>query len=157
MRIKSALCGRFAGLYRPSAGSIYPRLTTLVDAGLVIQEGRDYALTGTGRAEVEARRNELHALERDVRPRQRAHALRAEVRAAADEVRSQQRRVNREKRTRTEQRRGDLASLQVELRVFSADVMAAARRAEPDAAALTRVLGALDEARATVLAALSDR
>ena len=36
---------RFAGLYRPSAGSIYPRLNALVDAGLVRQDGRDYALT----------------------------------------------------------------------------------------------------------------
>src|SRR4051812_23689446 len=98
---------RFAGLYRPSAGSIYPRLGALVESGLVSQDERDYALTDAGRAEVDARRDELRELERSIAtgPRQRGgQKLRAEVRAAAAELRSQQRRVNRERKERTDVR-----------------------------------------------------
>jgi DNA-binding PadR family transcriptional regulator len=151
---------RFAGLYRPSAGSIYPRLNALVDAGLVDHEGRDYSLTDEGRAEVTTRRSELRELESSIaagRTRKRAgHALRAEVRAAAEDVRHQQRRVNRERKERTVTRTATLASLRAELRVFSADVVAATRRSQADAQAVQRVLKALDEARSSVLHALAD-
>jgi DNA-binding PadR family transcriptional regulator len=151
---------RFAGLYRPSAGSIYPRLNALVDAGLVTQDGRDYALTDAGRAEVDARRDELRALDQSIAtgtPRRRGgQELRAEVRAAAAEVRSQQRRVNREQRVRVHSRTASLEHLRLELRVFSADVVAAARRADADPAAIAAVLRALDDARAAVLGALAD-
>ena len=146
---------RFAGLYRPSAGSIYPRLARLVEAGLVDQDGRDYALTNEGRVEVAARREELRDLDKRIGTggRRGGHALRAEIRAAAAEVRSQQRRVNREKRAPT---RGDtLGALRVELRVFNADVLAAARRADADSAAVARVLRELDKARAATLEALA--
>jgi DNA-binding PadR family transcriptional regulator len=150
---------RFAGLYRPSAGSIYPRLGRLVEDGLVSHKGRDYALTDAGQAEVNARRDELQALERTIASapmRKAGHAIRAEVRAAAAEVRAQQRRVTREQRDRRRQRIDTLAALRVELRVFAADVTAAARRREADTAAVERVLHALDDARASVLAALAD-
>lgn len=145
---------RFAGLYRPSPGSIYPRLAALEDAGLVAQEGRDYSLTAAGRTEVEARRHELRALERGMTRtrRQSGHALRTEIRAAAAELRSQDRRVHRQSQARDAG--AELAALRVELRVFTADVMAAARRTNADPAAVARVLKALDEARATVLGAL---
>jgi DNA-binding PadR family transcriptional regulator len=150
---------RFAGLYRPSAGSIYPRLNALVDSGLVAHEGRDYSLTDEGRAEVERRRDDLRTLERSIgtaRPSRSGHALRAEVRAAAAEVRSQQRRINREVRDRVGERSAPLAQLRVELRIFGADVLAAARRADADKQAIARVVSALDEARAAILAALAD-
>ena len=146
---------RFAGLYRPSAGSIYPRLARLVDAGLVEQNGRDYALTDAGRAEVAARRDELRALGKRIGTgaRRGGQALRAEIRAAAAEVRSQQRRVNRERRAPT---RGEtLGALRVELRVFSADLLAAARRANADSAAVERVLRELDRTRSAALEALA--
>jgi DNA-binding PadR family transcriptional regulator len=149
---------RFAGLYRPSAGSIYPRLGALVEAGLVSHTDRDYALTAAGRAEVEARRAELRELDRSIgsSPRRRGgEALRAEVRAAAAEVRSQQRRVNREARDRVSARSAPLATLRLELRVFGADVLAAARRADPDAKTVAAVLRALDDARTAVLGALA--
>ena len=149
---------RFAGLYRPSAGSIYPRLGKLVDAGLVSQHERDYALTDAGRAEVAARRAELHALERSIArgPRQRGgQQLRAEVRAAAAEVRAQQRRANRERTGRTSARTASLETLRVELRVFGADVLAAARRTDADAAAVAAVLRVLDDTRTAVLDALA--
>jgi DNA-binding PadR family transcriptional regulator len=149
---------RFAGLYRPSAGSIYPRLGTLVDAGLVSHVDRDYELTAEGRAEVAARRDELRALDRWIRAtpsRRGGQALRAEVRAAAAEVRAQQRRVNREVRERASTRSAALATLRVELRVFAADVLAAARRADADAPGVAAVPRTLDDARAAVLDALA--
>ena len=150
---------RFAGLYRPSAGSIYPRLGALVEAGLVEHVGRDYSLTDAGRAEVEQRRTELRELERSIgsgRGRRGGHALRAEVRAAAAEVRAQQRRVNREERGRRSTRASSPAALRLELKVFTADVLAATRRADADAAAIARVVRALDDARGSVLAALAE-
>jgi len=151
---------RFAGLYRPSAGSIYPRLGAMVEAGLVTQDERDYALTDAGRAEVAARRDELRELERSIAdgPRQRGgQKLRAEVRAAAAELRSQQRRVNRSRNERAEVRSASLQTLRLELRVFGADVLAAARRANADPTAVAAVLRSLDDARAAVLDALAPR
>jgi DNA-binding PadR family transcriptional regulator len=151
---------RFAGLYRPSAGSVYPRLATLVDAGLVSHDDRDYALTDAGRAEVAARREDLRAIERSMptpkpAPRGRGgQALRAEVRAAAAEVRAQQRRVTRTERERVSAGSAPLASLRVELRVFGADVLAAARRADAGADAVAAVVRVLDDARRSVVAAL---
>jgi DNA-binding PadR family transcriptional regulator len=146
---------RSAGLYRPSAGSIYPRLNALEEAGLVAHVGRDYRLTDAGRAEVEDRRRELTALDRQISgtTRRAGHAVRAEVRAAAAEVRSQQRRLHRQ--PRKPDKAGALRALNVELRVFAADVMAAARRTELDGAAVGRVLQALDDARAAALNAFA--
>ncbi|HVE95252.1 MAG TPA: PadR family transcriptional regulator [Acidimicrobiales bacterium] len=149
---------RFAGLYRPSAGSIYPRLGALVAAGLVAHEGRDYALTDAGQAEVDDRREELGALERSIgarRGRQGSHALRAEVRAAAAEVRAQQRRVNRAQRTQPSTRSASLDTLRLELRVFAADVLVATRRVDPDPDVVAAVMQALEDARAAVLRALA--
>ena len=148
----------FAGLYRPSAGSIYPRLNSLVAAGLVSRDGRDYELTTAGRAELDARRADYEALTQRVAagPRRAGHALRNEVRAAAAEVRAQQRQVNRQRRTRNDRGADTLASLRVELRVFAADVLAAARRADLDRAGVSRVLAQLDDARRKVLTALAE-
>jgi DNA-binding PadR family transcriptional regulator len=149
---------RFAGLYRPSAGSIYPRLGALVESGLVSQDERDYALTDAGRAEVAARREQLDELDRSIAagPRPRGgQKLRAEVRAAAAEVRAQQRRVNREKKQRPNTRSASLETLRVELRVFGADVLAAARRADADPERIAAVLRALDEARSAVRESLA--
>lgn len=155
-----ALEDRFAGLYRPSAGSVYPRLNSLVAAGLVQRTDRDYELTAAGRAEVEARRAELRDLTSRVgaSPRHAAHAVRAEVRAAVAEVRSQQRRVNRgrSRGRRVTVRGDDLAALRIELRVFAADIAAAARRADLDAGGAARVLAVLNDARGKVLAVLAD-
>jgi DNA-binding PadR family transcriptional regulator len=56
---------RSSGVWRPSAGSIYPALSQLEDEGLVRgedQEGRrSFTLTDAGRAYVEERRGELGA------------------------------------------------------------------------------------------------
>jgi DNA-binding PadR family transcriptional regulator len=78
-----ALDERFGGTYKPSAGTIYPRLAKLEAEGLVTKtaDGRKstYAITAAGRAELEARRSELDAIETDVTD---------SVRRLADEVRA---------------------------------------------------------------------
>ncbi len=61
---------RFMGLYQPSAGTIYPRLSKLTEEGLVIQTqqgGRKvYEITDAGRAEVAARKEELDELDAEI-------------------------------------------------------------------------------------------
>ncbi|HYQ76507.1 PadR family transcriptional regulator [Cellulomonas sp.] len=80
-----ALSDRFGGTYRPSAGTVYPRLARLEEEGLVerAESGRKtlYALTDRGRAEVEAHRAELAALEHELADvvRELAAQVRAEV------------------------------------------------------------------------------
>ncbi|WP_346774794.1 PadR family transcriptional regulator [Cellulomonas sp. IC4_254] len=100
-----ALSDRFGGTYRPSAGTVYPRLARLEEEGLVARtaSGRKtlYALTDRGRAEVEAHRAELAALEheladvvRDLAAQVRAEVagsmagMRAEMAAAAQQARA---------------------------------------------------------------------
>src|SRR3954447_3730370 len=54
---------RTDGVWRPSPGSVYPALQLLEDEGLVRvapeQGGKEYELTDAGRAEVEARGDDL--------------------------------------------------------------------------------------------------
>jgi len=57
---------RTQGVWRPSAGSVYPALQQLEDEGLIRAEAgedrrRNYTLTDEGRAYVEAHRDELQA------------------------------------------------------------------------------------------------
>lgn len=101
----TALSDRFGGAYRPSPGTVYPRLARLEEEGLVRRhdEGRraTYALTGAGRQELDERRGELAELEEDIAESVRTMAagvraevreavagLRAELASAAQEVRS---------------------------------------------------------------------
>jgi len=57
---------RSGGTYRASAGSVYPTLQQLEDEGLVVAEARDgrrtLSLTDAGRAELEARSDEVDAI-----------------------------------------------------------------------------------------------
>jgi DNA-binding PadR family transcriptional regulator len=170
---------RLLGLYRPSAGTIYPRLAALEEEGLVSHRrdsGRKvFALTAAGRAELEARRDELRDLQqelagstrgalRDVRTELKASVrqIREGVRAAMAEVRDQERRVERETTARRsaagsgDEHRRAVRALQVELGAFAADVTAAARRYPAFTSEdLAQVTAALDDARTEVLAALS--
>jgi DNA-binding PadR family transcriptional regulator len=101
----TALSDRFGGTYRPSPGTVYPRLARLEEEGLVerTDDGRKgtYALTEAGRLEVEARRADLAALEGDLAETVRGLAervrdevrgsmsgLRADLAAAAQEARA---------------------------------------------------------------------
>lgn len=77
-----ALEQRFGGTYRPSAGTIYPRLAKLEGEGLVTKTtaGRTstYAITPEGREHLHERENELTSLEDDITD---------SVKRLADEVR----------------------------------------------------------------------
>jgi len=58
-----ALEERFMGMYRPSSGTVYPRLAALEEEGLIAGEDVDgrrvYRLTDAGREELARRRSEL--------------------------------------------------------------------------------------------------
>jgi len=83
---------RFAGLYSPSAGTVYPRLARLETEGLIRHEtdgGRKvYHITDGGRAELAARAGELEELETEIRASARdlADGIRDEVRESAKAV-----------------------------------------------------------------------
>ena len=80
--IIQALTDRTGGTYTPSAGTIYPRLAKLEEEGLVTKtvDGRTtiYAITDAGRAELDARQNDLAGIE---------SGLADSVRLIANEVR----------------------------------------------------------------------
>jgi DNA-binding PadR family transcriptional regulator len=99
---------RFAGLYSPSAGTVYPRLARLETEGLIRHEtdgGRKvYQITDAGRAELAARAGELEELESEIRASARdlAEGIRQEVRESAkavqQELADQARRAQQEER-----------------------------------------------------------
>lgn len=84
----TALSDRFGGAYRPSAGTVYPRLARLEEEGLVrrTEDGRKgtYALTDAGHRELAARSGDLAALEEDLVETVRglAASVRADVRGS---------------------------------------------------------------------------
>lgn len=98
---------RFQGLYAPSAGTVYPRLSRLESEGLIRHEtderGRKvYHITDAGRAELEARADDMAALEAEIREsvsslaeeirdevKESARHIQEELRAAAAEARSE--------------------------------------------------------------------
>lgn len=90
----TALSDRFGGTYRPSAGTVYPRLARLEEEGLVTRADSErkstYALTEAGRAELAARSGELAHLEEDIAEsvRERASGVRADVRGAMEGLRA---------------------------------------------------------------------
>jgi DNA-binding PadR family transcriptional regulator len=90
----TALTDRFGGTYRPSPGTIYPRLARLEDEGLVTRsdEGRKatYALTDAGRAELAARQGDLADLEEGIAEsvRDRAVHVRDDVRGSMANLRA---------------------------------------------------------------------
>jgi len=82
------LSDRFGGTYRPSPGTVYPRLARLEEEGLVVRVDEErkstYALTDAGRAELEARRGDLASLEEGIAEsvRERAAEVRDDVRGS---------------------------------------------------------------------------
>lgn len=93
----TALSDRFGGTYRPSAGTVYPRLARLEEEGLVVsadsEDGRKttYRLTEAGRRELDSRRADLAAVEADIAAtvRERAGAVRDDVREAMSRLRDE--------------------------------------------------------------------
>jgi DNA-binding PadR family transcriptional regulator len=90
-----ALSDRFGGTYRPSAGTVYPRLARLEEEGLVERsdEGRKatYRLTEAGRRELDERRADLAAVEADITAtvRERAGRVREDVQEAMSRLRDE--------------------------------------------------------------------
>ncbi len=87
---------RFMGLYSPSAGTIYPRLTRLEAEGLVTHEvaadGRKvYRITDAGRSELAERQGDLVDLEQEIAGsvRDLATEIRSEVRGSVRDLRSE--------------------------------------------------------------------
>ncbi len=89
-----ALGDRFGGTYVPSAGTVYPRLAKLEEEGLVTKtaDGRKtvYAITDAGRAELDARADEIAAVENGVNDsvRSLADGVRASVGEAMRSLRA---------------------------------------------------------------------
>ncbi|MCX4697958.1 helix-turn-helix transcriptional regulator [Streptomyces sp. NBC_01352] len=98
---------RFQGLYAPSAGTVYPRLSKLEAEGLVThttEGGRKvYAITDAGRAELADRSGELADLELEIRESvaELAAEIRADVRGAAGDLRREMRAAASEARRST--------------------------------------------------------
>ncbi|PYY36768.1 PadR family transcriptional regulator [Curtobacterium sp. MCJR17_055] len=90
----TALGDRFGGTYVPSAGTVYPRLAKLEEDGLVTKtsDGRKtvYAITEAGRAELDARADEVAQLENGVADsvKSLADGVRASVGAAMESLRA---------------------------------------------------------------------
>jgi len=89
---------RFQGLYAPSAGTVYPRLSRLESEGLIRHEtderGRKvYHITDAGRTELAARADDMDALETEIR--ESVSSLAEEIR---DEVKESARHIQEELR-----------------------------------------------------------
>ncbi|MET9553008.1 helix-turn-helix transcriptional regulator [Streptomyces sp. NPDC006645] len=88
---------RFQGLYAPSAGTVYPRLSKLEAEGLVThatEGGRKvYSITEAGRDELAGRSGELADLELEIRESvsELAAEIRDDVRGAAGQLRDEMR------------------------------------------------------------------
>ena len=104
---------RFLGVYAPSPGTIYPRLARLEEEGLVTHDEVDgkkvYRITDKGRAEINARLDDLAELEEELTQsvrdiarevtedvRETVRNLREELTWAAKDVRGQGRERTRE-------------------------------------------------------------
>lgn len=90
-----ALEERFDGMYSPSAGTVYPRLSRLEEEGLVEREdsGRKavYRITEAGRAELRDRQSDLADLDAELAEsvRRLAADVRDQVRAASRDLRGE--------------------------------------------------------------------
>jgi len=143
----TALSDRFGGTYRPSAGTIYPRLAQLEEDGLVRRTESDrrstYELSATGRAELDERRGELAVLEEGIADTVRDRAarvredvrgsmsgLRAELAAAAQDARAAAPASTGGQRTARSSSHARLTEADALLRRFRDDVRTELRRAD---------------------------
>jgi DNA-binding PadR family transcriptional regulator len=165
----SLLEDRFLGLYAPSAGTVYPRLSRLEAEGLVEHDEADgrktYRLTDAGREELRRSTDALRDLEHDIAASvaELAKDVRSEVKASVRELREElkaaARDVRRETRAAGRRAHSDgVAPVMHELDALRRDVLLAARTATAEAReaallALRRsreeIVTVLREARAT--------
>jgi DNA-binding PadR family transcriptional regulator len=137
---------RFLGVYAPSPGTIYPRLARLEEEGLVTHDEVDgkkvYRITGKGRAELNARLDELADLEEEITAsvrdiarevsedvRATVRSLREEMTSAAREMRGQ----GRDSRTWREQFREDTQAAREQARQAAGAAREHARSAREQA------------------------
>ncbi|WP_194897352.1 PadR family transcriptional regulator [Catenulispora pinisilvae] len=102
---------RFQGLYAPSAGTVYPRLSRLESEGLIRHEtderGRKvYHITDAGRTELAARADDMAALESEIRESvsSLAEEIRDEVKESARHIQEELRAAAAEARTESKDR-----------------------------------------------------
>lgn len=163
---------RFLGLYRPSPGTVYPRLQALADEGLVEVEEvggkKVYRLTEAGERELIERAEELKELGKRIASSARGMAkeirddvrasvkdLRREVKEAAREARRDERRQGRVRVSiRIGDAEGSLRGLQEDLDAFVRDVVEAARRHDLNADRLRGLRDVLRDARVRVIEVL---
>lgn len=112
--IISLLRDRFLGIYSPSPGTIYPRLTRLEEEGLVTHEevnGRKvYRITDKGRAELREREQDLEDLERQITESVRdiAQAVQRDVRDTISHLREELKAAaQRTRQSHSEQKNGE--------------------------------------------------
>ena len=165
---------RFGGTYRPSPGTVYPRLARLEEEGLVRRsdDGRKstYALTDAGREELGARSGDLAALEEGLAETVRGLAaqvredvrgsmagLRADLAAAAQQARaSAVPPSGPDPRSQSRARRAEAeALLQTFREELRADLRRADARSQIDQLTVDTVRAVLDSARTAVRATLS--
>jgi len=161
-----ALEDRFLGLYAPSAGTVYPRLSRLESEGLVTvadEDGRKvYRITEAGRAELAARQDELADIESDITGSVRDLAseirsdvrgsvndLRAELKSAARDVRRESRHYAREqRRSGGGPGRTDIERLAERFQEELRDVLRRHKPTDAEVAALKKALeNTMDEVR----------
>ncbi|HEX3004289.1 MAG TPA: PadR family transcriptional regulator [Angustibacter sp.] len=159
---------RFGGLYSPSAGTIYPRLSRLEDEGLVVREdeGRKavYRITDAGRAELRDRAGDVDDLEVDLERsvRQLAEQVRAQVRGGSKELRAELLAAARTARRSAhdepagarppQARQGQVERAVEELRH---GLRAATRREWIDQESVNQIVTIIDRARADVMDVVS--
>ncbi len=156
---------RFGGMYSPSAGTIYPRLSRLEDEGLVVREdeGRKavYRITDAGRSELAERSGEVDDLQVDLERtvRQMAEQVREQVRGGARDLRAELLAAARSARKHAHDepvsasrppqgRQGQVDRAVEELRH---GLRAATRREWIDQESVNQIVTILDRARADVM------
>lgn len=173
-----ALSERFGGTYRPSPGTVYPRLARLEEEGLVRRSNDQrkglYSLTDAGRQEITNRSADLAALEEGLAETVRARAeevrddvrgtmagLRADLAAAAQEARASAvppedgQWYHGEARTTAHLRRVDAEMMLQRFRdEVRADLRQADARGRIDQLTVDTVRTVLDSARTAVRATL---
>lgn len=96
---------RFLGVYSPSPGTIYPRLARLEEEGLVTHEvtagKKVFSITDKGRAELNARMDELEDLEQEISASVRdiAREVKEDVRDTVKSLREELTRMARDVRS----------------------------------------------------------
>ncbi|MFG1944951.1 helix-turn-helix transcriptional regulator [Nonomuraea sp. NPDC048826] len=96
---------RFLGVYSPSPGTIYPRLARLEEEGLVTHEVANgkkvFSITDKGRAELDARLDELDDLEQEISASVRdiAREVKEDVRDTVKSLREELTRMAKDVRT----------------------------------------------------------